>query len=90
MTNWLDGTMIANAEDATQRVQTLFYLLKEQYPLDSKVAGSKLHRDYSHDLGFQKLLDEVRVALQKKNIRLALGSLASEAEVRDCEALRLK
>jgi hypothetical protein len=78
---WLDGTLIANAEDAASRVQGLLYLLRDRYQLEAATAGMKLHGDYASDGGFMQLLVEVRAALAGTE-PVTGGTWCSDAEAR--------
>lgn len=78
---WLDTTMIGNAKDATTRILTLLYLLRERYQLDAAAAGEALYRDYSGDSAIQQVLGEVRAALREGAPLVSVG-WCSDAEAR--------
>jgi hypothetical protein len=68
----MDWTMVHNAKDRTQRIQTLVYLLRERYQLDAKAAGSLLARDSRDHKSFRQIVDELRAELASPSVDLVM------------------
>ena len=79
---YMDWTMVNNAEDIGQRLETLFYLFTQRYKLNPKEAAEQLALEPQENLLCVQVISELRSELGAPSTSLTSGTLGNDSEVR--------
>ena len=74
----MDWTMVANANDATHRVQTILYLFTQRYGREARSAGMLLRQEPAANHLCTEVIGEIREALSDEASSVSLGPLTSD------------